>query len=91
MCVDKSSVLVNMWRSSPSSGEKDKVNLERKGPAPARGSLTEPTPPSLPSKKCGPSVTPTLLPGIDIIDGLHNSSSTVHSPECPATDGKQAH
>lgn len=91
MRVDNSSDVVNLLRSSPSSGEKDKVNVERKGPAPARGSLTEPTPPSLPSKKCGPSVTPTLLPGIDISDGSHNSSSTMHSPECSVTDGKHAH
>ncbi|XP_041799396.1 rho guanine nucleotide exchange factor 1b isoform X3 [Chelmon rostratus] len=67
--------------------EKEKVNPERKGLAPGRGSLTDPAAPSLPSKKSGPSASPASLPGLEISDGSGNNVSTANSPESSHIDG----
>ncbi|XP_076593126.1 rho guanine nucleotide exchange factor 1 isoform X2 [Chaetodon auriga] len=67
--------------------EKEKVNPERKGLAPGRGSLTDPAAPSLPSKKSGPSGSPAALPGSETSDGSGNNISTANSPESSHADG----
>ncbi|XP_070691117.1 rho guanine nucleotide exchange factor 1 isoform X2 [Pempheris klunzingeri] len=67
--------------------EKEKVNPDRKGPAPGRGSLTESAAPSLPSKKSGSSSSPASLPVLDITDGSGNNISTANSPESSHSDG----
>ncbi|XP_070823383.1 rho guanine nucleotide exchange factor 1 isoform X2 [Chaetodon trifascialis] len=67
--------------------EKEKINPERKGLAPGRGSLTDPAAPSLPSKKSGPSGSPASLPGLETSDGSGNNISTTNSPESSHLDG----
>ncbi|XP_054869613.1 rho guanine nucleotide exchange factor 1b isoform X3 [Amphiprion ocellaris] len=67
--------------------EKEKVALDRKGPAPGRGSLTDPAVPALPSRKAGSSGSPASLPGLEISDGSGNNISTTNSPESLHTDG----
>ncbi|XP_010739689.3 rho guanine nucleotide exchange factor 1 isoform X1 [Larimichthys crocea] len=68
--------------------EKDKVNTERKGITPGRGSLTDPAAaPSLPSKKSVSSGSPASLPGLEISDGSGNNISIVNSPESSHIDG----
>ncbi|XP_022053706.1 rho guanine nucleotide exchange factor 1b isoform X2 [Acanthochromis polyacanthus] len=68
--------------------EKEKVALDRKGPAPGRGSLTDPAVPALSSRKAGSSGSPASLPGLEISDGSGNNIiSTVNSPESLHTDG----
>ncbi|XP_044064706.1 rho guanine nucleotide exchange factor 1b isoform X3 [Siniperca chuatsi] len=66
--------------------EKEKVNPERKGLAPGRGSLTEPAAPSLASKKSISSGGSASLPGLEISDGSGNNISTTNSPESSHTD-----
>ncbi|XP_070767397.1 rho guanine nucleotide exchange factor 1 isoform X2 [Enoplosus armatus] len=66
--------------------EKEKVNPERKGLAPGRGSLTDPAAPSLPNKKSGSSGSPASLPGLEISDGSGNNISTANSPESSHAD-----
>ncbi|XP_068180790.1 rho guanine nucleotide exchange factor 1 isoform X3 [Antennarius striatus] len=70
-----------------SEAEKEKVNTERKGLTPGRGSLTDPAAPSIPSKKSGSSVNPTSLPGLEISDGSGNSISNISVPESSNIDG----
>ncbi|XP_060906210.1 rho guanine nucleotide exchange factor 1b isoform X4 [Labrus mixtus] len=67
--------------------EKEKVNPERKGLAPGRGSLTDSAAPSLPSKKSGSSASPASLPGLEISDGSGNNIITTNSPKSSQTDG----
>uniref|UniRef100_UPI0037E88812 rho guanine nucleotide exchange factor 1 isoform X5 n=1 Tax=Semicossyphus pulcher TaxID=241346 RepID=UPI0037E88812 len=67
--------------------EKEKVNPERKGLAPGRGSLTDSAAPSLPSKKSGSSGSPASLPGLEITDGSGNNIITTNSPESLLSDG----
>ncbi|XP_034553075.1 rho guanine nucleotide exchange factor 1b isoform X6 [Notolabrus celidotus] len=67
--------------------EKEKVNPERKGLAPGRGSLTESVVPSLPSKKSISSGSPAFLPGLEISDGSGNNIISANSPESSNTDG----
>ncbi|XP_059194618.1 rho guanine nucleotide exchange factor 1b isoform X3 [Centropristis striata] len=67
--------------------EKEKVNPERKGPAPGRGSLTDPAAPSLPSRKPCSTGSPSSLPGLDISDSLGNNISTTSIPDSSHTDG----
>lgn len=64
------------------------MNPERKGPAPGRGSLTEPAAPSLPNKKSGSGGSPASLPGLEVNDGSGNNISTANSPESSHADGK---
>nr|XP_046256385.1 rho guanine nucleotide exchange factor 1b isoform X2 [Scatophagus argus] len=65
--------------------EKEKVNPERKGPAPGRGSVTEPAAPSLPIKKLSSSGNSISLPGVD--EGSSNNVSAPNNPESSHTDG----
>ncbi|XP_008288285.1 rho guanine nucleotide exchange factor 1 isoform X4 [Stegastes partitus] len=67
--------------------EKEKVTQDRKGPAPGRGSLTDPAVPALPSRKAGSSGSPASLPGVEISDGSGNNISTTNSPESLHPDG----
>ncbi|XP_065813665.1 rho guanine nucleotide exchange factor 1 isoform X5 [Labrus bergylta] len=67
--------------------EKEKVNPERKGLAPGRGSLTDSAAPSIPSKKSGSSASPASLPGLEISDGSGNNIITTNSPKSSQTDG----
>ncbi|XP_078027832.1 rho guanine nucleotide exchange factor 1 isoform X6 [Epinephelus lanceolatus] len=67
--------------------EKEKVNPERKGPAPGRGSLTDCAAPSIPSRKPGSTGSPASLPGLEISDGSGNNNSTTNSPESSHIDG----
>ncbi|XP_041649603.1 rho guanine nucleotide exchange factor 1b isoform X3 [Cheilinus undulatus] len=67
--------------------EADKVNPERKGLAPGRGSLTDSAAPSLPSKKLSTNVSPSSLPGLETNDGSNNNIITTNSPESAHTDG----
>ncbi|KAM6995749.1 rho guanine nucleotide exchange factor 1 isoform 2-T2 [Tautogolabrus adspersus] len=67
--------------------EKEKVNPERKGLAPGRGSLTDSAAPSIPSKKSGSSASPASLPGLDISDGSGNNIIPNNSPKSALTDG----
>ncbi|XP_074511008.1 rho guanine nucleotide exchange factor 1 isoform X1 [Sebastes fasciatus] len=67
--------------------EKEKVNPERKGPAPGRGSLTDPCVPSLSSRKSGSIGSPSSLPALEINDGSGNNISTSNSPESSHVDG----
>lgn len=90
-CFVYSSALLNSLHSPPSSAEKEKVNPERKGLAPGRGSLTDSAAPSLPSKKPGSSGGPASLPVLDISDGSGNNSSPANSPESSHNDGEPAH
>uniref|UniRef100_A0A3B4WEJ0 Regulator of G protein signalling-like domain-containing protein n=1 Tax=Seriola lalandi dorsalis TaxID=1841481 RepID=A0A3B4WEJ0_SERLL len=67
--------------------EKEKVTQERKGPAPSRGSLTDPAALSLPSRKSGSSGGPASLPGLEVTDGSGNNISATNSPESSHSDG----
>ncbi|XP_037641902.1 rho guanine nucleotide exchange factor 1b isoform X6 [Sebastes umbrosus] len=67
--------------------EKEKVNPERKGPAPGRGSLTDPCVPSLSSRKSSSIGSPSSLPALEINDGSGNNISTSNSPESSHVDG----
>ncbi|XP_022620367.1 rho guanine nucleotide exchange factor 1 isoform X3 [Seriola dumerili] len=69
------------------SMEKEKVTQERKGPAPSRGSLTDPAALSLPSRKSGSSGGPASLPGLEVTDGSGNNISATNSPESSHSDG----
>lgn len=68
------------------SAEKEKVNPERKGPAPSRGSWTEPAAPSLPKKSVS-SVGP-VSPGFDVSDCSGNNLASPNSSESSHTDGE---
>ncbi|XP_069560004.1 rho guanine nucleotide exchange factor 1 isoform X3 [Brachyistius frenatus] len=67
--------------------EKEKVSLDRKGPALGRGSLTDPAVPSLASRKSGSSGSPAPVPGLEITDGSGNNISIANSPESLHNDG----
>ncbi|XP_030013096.1 rho guanine nucleotide exchange factor 1 isoform X2 [Sphaeramia orbicularis] len=67
--------------------EKEKVNQERKGPTPGRGSLTEPAAASIPSRKSVSSSPVIQGPGLEVSDASGNNSSMVNSPESLHTDG----
>ncbi|KAM9851520.1 rho guanine nucleotide exchange factor 1 isoform 2-T3 [Aulostomus maculatus] len=67
--------------------DKEKVNQERKGPAPSRASATEPSAPSLPSRKSGSGGGPAPLPGLEVTDGSGNNISITNSPESLHSDG----
>ncbi|XP_068592580.1 rho guanine nucleotide exchange factor 1 isoform X5 [Cebidichthys violaceus] len=66
--------------------EKEKVIPERKGPAPGRGSLTEPAAPFLNSRKSTSSGSSSSVPGLEVTDGSGNNISTTNSPESSHTD-----
>ncbi|CAJ1062623.1 rho guanine nucleotide exchange factor 1 isoform X6 [Xyrichtys novacula] len=70
--------------------EKEKVNPERKGLAPGRGSLTDSAAPNLPSKKSGSSGSPASLTGLEVSDGSGNNIITANSPESAHTDGSSS-
>ncbi|XP_034410368.1 rho guanine nucleotide exchange factor 1b isoform X3 [Cyclopterus lumpus] len=67
--------------------EKEKVNPERKGPAPGRGSLTDPAAPFLNSRKSGSSGSSSSVPGLEISDGSGNNICTTNIPESSHMDG----
>ncbi|KAL7393731.1 hypothetical protein ABVT39_015385 [Epinephelus coioides] len=67
--------------------EKEKVNPERKGPAPSRCSLTDSAAPSIPSRKPASIGSPPSLPGLELSDGSGNNNSTTNSPESSHIDG----
>ncbi|XP_034468213.1 rho guanine nucleotide exchange factor 1b isoform X10 [Hippoglossus hippoglossus] len=67
--------------------EKDKVNQERKGPAPGRGSVTEAAVLPLPSRKSGSSGSTASVPGLEICDGSGSNISTANNPESSHSDG----
>ncbi|XP_028282151.1 rho guanine nucleotide exchange factor 1 isoform X3 [Parambassis ranga] len=67
--------------------EKEKVNVDRKGQLPGRGSLTDPVVPPLPRVKSGSSGGPSLVPGVDINDGSGNNINTTNSPESVHSEG----
>ncbi|GAA6220329.1 rho guanine nucleotide exchange factor 1 isoform X2 [Lates japonicus] len=67
--------------------DKEKVNQERKGPAPSRGSLTDPAAPSIPgSRKSGSSGGSASLPGLEVSDSSGNNISTTNNPESTHCD-----
>ncbi|XP_060937894.1 rho guanine nucleotide exchange factor 1b isoform X1 [Limanda limanda] len=66
--------------------EKDKVNQERKGPAPGRGSVTEAAVLSLP-RKSGSSGSTASVPGLEVGDGSGGNISTANSPDSSHSDG----
>uniref|UniRef100_A0A8C2ZLQ7 Rho guanine nucleotide exchange factor (GEF) 1 n=1 Tax=Cyclopterus lumpus TaxID=8103 RepID=A0A8C2ZLQ7_CYCLU len=65
----------------------EKVNPERKGPAPGRGSLTDPAAPFLNSRKSGSSGSSSSVPGLEISDGSGNNICTTNIPESSHMDG----
>ncbi|XP_062277937.1 rho guanine nucleotide exchange factor 1b isoform X2 [Scomber scombrus] len=66
--------------------DKEKVNQERKGPVPSRSSLTDPTAPSLGSRKsCSGGGLPSL-PGLDVSDCSGNNTSMTNNQESLHTD-----
>ncbi|XP_026225890.1 rho guanine nucleotide exchange factor 1b isoform X2 [Anabas testudineus] len=67
--------------------EKEKVTQERKGLAPGRGSLSEPSGTSISIKKHAPSPAPPALPGVEITDGSVNNISTTNSTDTVHSDG----
>lgn len=67
--------------------DKEKVGQERKGPAPGRGSLTDPAAPSVGSRKSGSSGGPASLPGLEVSDGSGNNINITNNPESSHTDG----
>lgn len=71
--------------SSVSLAEKEKVNQERKGLAPGRGSLSETATTSV--KKHTPSTGPPAVPGVEITDGSGNNISTTNSTDTVHIDG----
>lgn len=75
--------------SSHIPAEKDKVNVERKGLASGRGSLTEQSAPSLPNKKPVSSGSPASPSGSEVVDSAGNNISTASSPESAHTDGER--
>lgn len=85
-----SSALLNLSFSSPSSAEKDKVNPDRKGLAPGRGSLTDPAAPFLNSRKSCSSGSSSSVPTLDISDGSGNNICTTNIPEFSHMDGEPA-
>lgn len=68
------------------SADKEKVNPERKGPAPSRGSWPEPAAPSLPKKSVS-SGSPAS-PGIDVSDCPGNNVGSPNSSESSHADGE---
>ncbi|XP_056299722.1 rho guanine nucleotide exchange factor 1b isoform X1 [Pseudoliparis swirei] len=67
--------------------EKDKVNPDRKGLAPGRGSLTDPAAPFLNSRKSCSSGSSSSVPTLDISDGSGNNICTTNIPEFSHMDG----
>ncbi|XP_068426056.1 rho guanine nucleotide exchange factor 1 isoform X2 [Clinocottus analis] len=67
--------------------EKEKVNPERKGQAPGRGSLTDPAAPFPNSRKSCSSGNSSSVPGLEISDGSGNNISTANIPESSHTEG----
>ncbi|XP_028984266.1 rho guanine nucleotide exchange factor 1b isoform X2 [Betta splendens] len=59
----------------------DKMTQDRKALAPGRGSVSEPTAPSIPSKKHGPSAGPPNVPGLEITDGSGNNYSIINNAD----------
>ncbi|XP_053182343.1 rho guanine nucleotide exchange factor 1b [Scomber japonicus] len=66
--------------------DKEKVNQERKGPVPSRSSLTDPTAPSVGSRKSASSGGTTSVPGLDICDSSGNNTSMTNNQESLNTD-----
>ncbi|XP_031708863.1 rho guanine nucleotide exchange factor 1 isoform X3 [Anarrhichthys ocellatus] len=66
--------------------EKEKVIPERKGPAPGRGSMTEPAAPFLNSRKSCSGGSSTSVPGLEVTDGSGNNIGTTNSPESSHPD-----
>ncbi|XP_029359495.1 rho guanine nucleotide exchange factor 1 isoform X3 [Echeneis naucrates] len=67
--------------------EKEKVIPERKVPGPSRGSLTEPAPFSLPSRKPGSSGGLASQSGLEVADSSGNNIIATNSPETPHSEG----
>ncbi|KAI4811508.1 hypothetical protein KUCAC02_014411 [Chaenocephalus aceratus] len=67
--------------------EKEKVNPERKGLGPGRGSVTDSAMPSAPSRKSVSTGSPSSLPGLEVNDGSGNNVSIINSPESSHGDG----
>lgn len=86
-CIDR---LVSVHVLTPASVDKEKANVERKGPAPGRGSLNEPAPLSVPKKPVS-SPTPVSLPVLEVSDGAGNNISATNSPETSYPDGELKH
>ncbi|XP_077950532.1 rho guanine nucleotide exchange factor 1 isoform X19 [Gasterosteus aculeatus] len=63
--------------------EKEKVNPERKGLPPGRGSLTDAAAPFPSSRKSVSSGTASSVPGLEVSDGSGGNISTAVSPESP--------
>lgn len=84
------SAQLNLLYACASSAEKEKVTQERKGLAPGRGSLSEPSGTSISIKKHAPSPAPPALPGVEITDGSVNNISTTNSTDTVHSDGKSA-
>ncbi|KAK2844818.1 hypothetical protein Q5P01_011477 [Channa striata] len=68
----------------PEVVEKEKVNPDRRGLAPGRGSVSEPAAPSLSIKKH--PVIPPVLPGVEISDISGNNISINNTPEISHND-----
>ncbi|XP_061675090.1 rho guanine nucleotide exchange factor 1b isoform X2 [Syngnathoides biaculeatus] len=70
--------------------DKEKGIQERKGPAPIRGSFTDPAAPTLPCRKSGSASGgggSTPLPTVEITEGLSNNAGICSSPETLQSDG----
>ncbi|XP_010780968.1 rho guanine nucleotide exchange factor 1 isoform X3 [Notothenia coriiceps] len=67
--------------------EKEKVNPERKGLGPGRGSVTDSAMPSAPSRKSVSTGSPSSLPGLEVNDGSGNNVSIINNPESSHGDG----
>ncbi|KAJ4931384.1 hypothetical protein JOQ06_025681 [Pogonophryne albipinna] len=67
--------------------EKEKVNPERKGLGPGRGSVTDSAMPSAPSRKSVSTGSPSSLPGLEVNDGSGNNVSIINIPESSHGDG----
>ncbi|XP_034077547.1 rho guanine nucleotide exchange factor 1b isoform X4 [Gymnodraco acuticeps] len=67
--------------------EKEKVNPERKGLGPGRGSVSDSAMPSAPSRKSVSTGSPSSLPGLEVNDGSGNNVSIINCPESSHGDG----
>ncbi|KAL3059725.1 hypothetical protein OYC64_014343 [Pagothenia borchgrevinki] len=67
--------------------EKEKVNPERKGLGPGRGSVTDSAMPLAPSRKSVSTGSPSFLPGLEVNDGSGNNVGIINSPESSHGDG----
>ncbi|XP_029695180.1 rho guanine nucleotide exchange factor 1 isoform X2 [Takifugu rubripes] len=71
---------------SEAEADKEKANVDRKGPAPGRSSLSEPAASSVPRKSAG-SAAPASLPVLEVGEGSASTVGAPTSPEAAHPDG----